>query len=355
MRIDRLAVTHLRNLTHVTLEPAPGLNLLWGPNAAGKTALLEAVYLLARARSFRTARIDEVIQRGNPRLTVRAEVSYDAGESVAVALERGEGRLVLRRGGENISTVSVHARSVPVVILTPDSQQLVIGGPGERRDWLDWAMFHVEPPYLDHWRAYFRALRQRNRLLRDGAPPGGFTPWEAAMAVHGEALTAGRVAFLMDVADAARALAAQVGLELPEITLDPGWEQGGTLTEALAQTRTGDMARGHSSIGPHRADVLFRLEGLDAGSVLSRGESKLFVIVLLLAEAQVRARRQSEKPVLLLDDYAAELDAEAQGKVLNLLATQGVQAFLTSTQRSGKDLGEASATFHVERGKVGQK
>jgi DNA replication and repair protein RecF len=350
MHLNRISISHLRNLTQVTLEPGAGLNQVVGPNGAGKTALLEAIFLLARARSFRTPRLDDVIQHGQPRLTVRAEVEYDGGERLVIGLERGEGKLVLRRDGENVSAISAHARVFPLVVLTPESQQLVSGGPSVRREWLDWAMFHVEPAYLDHWRAYFRAMRHRNQLLREGAPAGRFAPWEAAMHAHGLALHEARESFLEDVAPAAQRLAREIGVSIPEISLVPGWDASEPLEVVLARTRAADMGRGHSSLGPHRADVVFHRDGSQAGAVLSRGESKQFVVILLLAEAEVRAARQEEKPVLLLDDFGAELDAAGQERVLSLLAESGAQAFLTSTQRLGERSGEADALFHVERG-----
>lgn len=350
MRINRISVNQLRNLAQVSLEPGAGLNHIIGPNGAGKTALLEAIFLLARARSFRTPRLDDVIRHGQPRLTVRAEVTYDGGNQLAVGLERGEGKLTLRRDGGNVSAVSAHARVFPLVVLTPESQQLVTGGPAIRREWLDWAMFHVEQTYLDHWRAYFRAMRHRNQLLRDGAPASRFAPWESAMQTHGLALHSARESFLAELGPAAQRLAAEIGVSIPEISLVPGWDPDEPLEAALARTRGADMARGHSSLGPHRADVAFQKGGAQAATVLSRGESKQFVVILLLAEAVVRAGRQNERPVLLLDDFGAELDTTGQGRVLTLLREIGVQAFLTSTQRLGDTLGNDDAVFHVERG-----
>jgi len=351
MRIERLTANNVRNLLDIALDPAPRLNLFQGPNASGKTALLEAVYLLARGRSFRTPRVADVVRHDAGRLQVSARVSHGPGAAVMAGIERGAGHLVLRYNGEPVRTVSAHARRFPLVVMTPDSQQLVLGGPAVRRDWLDWAMFHVEPGYLDDWRNYHRALRQRNRLLKNSAPIPEVIGWEGALGRSGAALDRARRGFLGRLETSFRRHAEGLWGALPGLRLDSGWEAEASLEETLAAARTDDQANGYTHAGPHRADIEFIYKNNGLSKVFSRGESRLFISVLMLSQAAVMAELLDESPVLLVDDFGAELDAVAQGRLLRLLADSGAQTFLTTTVSTPPDaLPEGSRRFHVEHG-----
>lgn len=351
MRIERLTASNVRNLLEVELEPAPHLNLFLGPNAAGKTALLESVYLLARGRSFRTPRVTDVVRHDTDRLRVGARLRHGAAEPVHAGIERGPGHLALRYNGETVRTVSAHARRFPLVLLTPDSQQLVIGGPAVRRDWLDWAMFHVEPSYLNDWRDYHRALRQRNRLLKEGRPEPELDGWEETMARSGTGLDQARDRFLARLRAEFGALAGAHWPALPELRLRSGWDRSVPLQLRLQQSRREDQSAGFTRPGPHRADVEFFFRNSELSNVFSRGESKLFIALLMLAQSRVFAATLGEDPVLLLDDFGAELDARAEARLLELLAASAAQVFLTTAGRGTDRLPGDSARFHVEQGR----
>ncbi len=351
MRIDRLSAVNVRNLADVTLEPAPRLNLIYGANGAGKTALLESVYLLARGRSFRSHRIDEVVSRGADTLQVSANLDHQADGKVVTGLERAPGRLRIRYAGENVSTVSAHARKFPVVLLTPDTQELVLGAPKARRNWLDWSMFHVEPGYLEHWREYYRALRQRNALLKHRAPPDQLAGWEEAMSEPASRMDAARRWFVGDLEERFTDLATGFWEPAPEIGLLSGWDTARPLQECLAQSRADDRQVGHTRHGPHRADVRFRHGGVGLEAEFSRGNSKLFVSLLILAQARVIASA-GERPVLLLDDAGAELDSERENRLLDTLLAEPAQIFLTRTEKPENWVPrQGDAMFHVERGR----
>lgn len=353
MRIERLTANNVRNLLDVALEPSPRLNLFQGANASGKTALLEAIYLLARGRSFRTPRVMDVVRHAAERLQVSARLSHGDARPVVAGIERGSGHLALRYNGEAVRTVSAHARRFPLVVMTPDSQQLVLGGPAIRRDWLDWAMFHVEPGYLDDWRDYHRALRQRNHLLKDArGATAEMDGWEEGMGRSGTALDDARRRFLERLEHIFQTLARGLWAESPMLRLRSGWESGVPLEQALADARRADLASGFTHCGPHRADVGFIYKNNELSSIFSRGESKLFICTLMLAEAAVLTERLEEPPVLLVDDFGAELDASAQERLLGMLASGQAQAFLTTAGAGVPGvLPEGSARFHVEHGK----
>lgn len=354
MRIDRLRAKDVRNLRDVELQPAAGLNLISGVNAAGKTALLEAMHLLARARSFRTPRAEEVVHHQSASLQVTARIHHGTDGSLETGIERGEGRWLLRYGGEPVKSISAHARKFPMVLVTPDSQQLFLGGPKLRRHWLDWAMFHVELGYVELWRGYHRALRQRNHLLKRAAREQELEVWEELMASSGEALGAARRRYVQRLEETLAELCRngwQCGR--PGIHLEQGWEEHGQLREQLARTRRVDSQMGHTACGPHRADIAFRIDESEVAARCSRGQSKEFILLLMLAQAGVIAASIEEEPLLLIDDFAAEMDRAAQERLLALLRGWHGQVFLTCVQAGEEwSLPEGAARFHVEHGAV---
>lgn len=351
MRIDRLSVVNVRNLTNITLEPAPRFNLIYGMNGAGKTALLESLYLLARGRSFRSHRIDEVVRRGADVLQVTANLDHQADGKVVAGLERAPGRLRIRYAGENVPTVSAHARKFPVALLTPDAQELALGPPKARRNWLDWSMFHVEHGYLEHWREYYRALRQRNVLLKQRAAPDQLTGWEEAMSEPAHQMDAARRRFVGDLEEELAKLAGEFWDPSPGIELISGWDTSRPLQECIAESRPDDRQLGHTRQGPHRADIRFRHRDVGLDAEFSRGNSKLFVSLLILAQARVIGSA-GEQPILLLDDAGAELDRERECRLLKILLDEAKQVFLTRTEKPENwAVREGDAMFHVEHGK----
>ncbi len=355
MYIEQLQVKSLRNLSELLLEPAPCLNLLAGKNASGKTAVLEAIYFLSRVRSFRTTRLAEVVQHGKEALQVSARLGFPASLPVATGIERGNGKSLIRYNGETIRTVSTQARQVPLILITPDSHQLIIGPPRQRRHWLDWAMFHVEPNYLSWWRSYHRSLRQRNCLLRSGERPilKELAGWEQAMFSISNSIQAARGRFIQKLAAALQALLADGLPEIPEIRLQRGWPDDKPLLSLLEQNREQDRRAGYTRYGPHKADLGFYVNNKRLSAVCSRGQVKLFVNALLVAQAQVYEAYSKEKPVFLVDDFAAELDHDSQLRLLDLLAEQSAQVFLTTTElRRRGEINDRMALFHVEHGEV---
>ena len=171
---------------NIYIEPAIGLNLVVGPNASGKTALLEAIHMLSRARSFRTPRIKEVIQKEQLTLQVSAQITNKQSRSISTGIEKGYGTTSIRYEGKALKTVSEQANNIPLLIITPDSHTLVTGAPRDRRHWLDWAMFHVEPTYIGIWRNYQRALRNRNNLLKQGGTNNQLSSWERQHVGYGQ-------------------------------------------------------------------------------------------------------------------------------------------------------------------------
>ena len=361
MRVTRLVMRDLRRFGEVELAPGPGLNLLVGPNGAGKTSVLEALHLMAYGRSFRGRVRDGLVREHAPALEVFVEWDEagpggDTGRRAGLrhAGQDWTGRL----DGSDVAHLGQLCAALAVVTFEPGSHALIGGGAENRRRFLDWGLFHVEPDFLSLWRRYARALKQRNALLKAGGAARQLDAWDHELAEAGEGLTAYRERYLGELAPQVLAVGRRLtdGLDLQGLDFHPGWRrQEFSLADALLLARERDRASGHTSVGPHRAEWSVRLGGLPGREALSRGQTKLTALAMLLAQAGDYALRRGQWPVVALDALPSELDREHQQRVLGFLRGQpGLQLFITATEMPVALAGEAEGcqVFHVEQGRI---
>lgn len=357
VRLTRLDIDRLRNLKQVQLDPGPGLNLLLGANGSGKSSLLEGIHVLAHGRSFRAGSADDLIQRGQSGFDIHSQWQLGEQPTARLGMARRDRLWLLRLNDADVANLGSFVRHCAAVAITPDSQLLITGPAEGRRRYLDWLLFHVEHEFLDGWRRYQRALRQRNLLLRRAADAASLDAWEAQMASAGELVNMFRRHALSRVEEQFKSLMTALVPSLGEATLlfRPGWPTDLSLEDALRQGRDSDRERGFSQRGPHRCDWRVRLvEGVDQDQ-LSRGQAKLVAICCLLAQTRVFQARRGHWPVILLDDLASELDQAHQELLLGWLDGTPAQRFVTSTElRPGwpGHLLASAARFHVEQGRV---
>lgn len=352
MRLDGLRITALRNLSEIDLAPTRTLNVIAGPNASGKTALLEAIYLLGRGRSFRTPRISELIQYGQTRFIVTASLNQGSHRTIPLGVERDHKRTHLRYDSRSIQSLSEHARRVPLILITPENHRLVSDRPGHRRRWLDWALFHVEPTYLIDWRDCFYALRQRNALLKRTATSAQFHVWEQAFARSADSLDAMRRDLIKALNERLRDVLNGLLTGIPRIDYRPGWPNEVPLLDLLRQQRRHEQIRGFTCYGPHRSDLEFLYDGYEVRAHLSRGQTKLYIAAFMLAYAEL-LKEAGLCPILLIDDLPAELDQAARQRLMTLLLATGAQIFVTAIEPGLVDaLAQDAAVFHVEQGRL---
>ena len=351
MTLVRIEVEGFRNLQRQVLSFESGVNLFWGDNGSGKTSLLEAIYFLARGRSFKRARSDQLIQNGCQSLTLAARIEA-SGQVVRLAMQRTAGRTRVRLAGREIWSLSEIAWLLPIHLINTESQRVFGGAPQERRSLIDWGLFHVEQGYQEHWRRFQRALKQRNAAIQSGDPVLA-KAWEANLVAAGEAVDDSRRRYLDALSPYWRYLAddwlpgAQMHWEFHS-----GWPQRGGLRMALSEARAREMERGHTLHGPHRSDLRFRARGVDAAQHLSGGQQKLAAIAFRLAQAELTGKRGVQRPIILFDDLGAELDAGSRGQVLERLQGIDAQIFLTALSRGELALTDSSVrVFHVEQGR----
>lgn len=354
MHIEWLQIQNVRNLTNFRIQPTPQLNLFIGPNACGKTTILEAIYLLSRARSFRTPRVNEVIQHGKESLLVSAGLRYSRAGLINTGIEKGHGKTIIHYNGENIKKISEQAKNIPLVLVAPDTHNLIMGTPKQRRHWLDWAMFHVEPAYLEDWRNYHKALRQRNNLLKSTLESvDSMSGWEQVMVDTAERINIQRNLFLKRIEETLVLIGGNLFPFIPRISLLRGWRDEQPLSVWLQQNRGIDSQIGYTRHGIHCADIQFLANEYPLSSVCSRGQVKLFIIILLISQAKVTEEITGERSLYLFDDYTSEIDALTRRTIIDLLIKQETQAFFTSTEPGLKDSKpNITKTFHVERGEL---
>jgi DNA replication and repair protein RecF len=353
--LTQLVVSDVRCIEEAELEIPAGLTLIWGGNGSGKTSLLEAIFLLGRGRSFRTRNTYRLIRRGKNHLRVIGHLHRPSGLPAVIGIEvRGSegspGNILAKVGGRAVETLAELSQTFPVQVIEPGVHRLVEEGGYRRRRWMDWAVFHVEPSFIETWVRYTRALKQRNAALK--TDPAQARIWDTELARLGELVSRSRERLLKELAPYwQEAVSALSGLPV-ELHYLRGWSQDHSLQEALAASRMRDETRQLTHSGPHRADVAVRLHGRPAREVLSRGQQKLVAVAMTLAQLRLLQAATETTPTLLLDDPAAELDAEHLERFIAQVSRLRCQLVVTSLHAESRLFGSPERAFHVEQGRV---
>jgi len=348
MILTALQIHHLRNIASARLALHPQLNIFWGANGSGKTSLLESVYLLSTGHSFRTREISPLISSGQASLTVFAATSTD--ESISIQ-KSSSAPTQVKLNKQPCYSSSELARFLPCQVFYQDIFQIIDAGPGVRRSLLDWGLFHVKQSYLGLWKDYRRVLKQRNALLRQRAQPSQFVPWDSLLASLAAELDAMRAAYFVAWSESFAQLLPQLTDEQCIIKYYKGWDRKNTgkdLATILADQLWADMERQFTQSGPHQADIYFELPFLKAKQSLSRGQQKIILIALKLAQAQLLT-----KPcVYLLDDIAAELDAVHLRRLFNCIGQIKGQFLLTTLELPQFDNNQDLTIFSIAEGNL---
>jgi DNA replication and repair protein RecF len=350
MSLSEITVANLRCIEHAELRLPRGLTLIHGGNGSGKTSLLEAMFVLGRGRSFRTRNSERLIRRGQTHMRVTGEIQLSP-QPVRLGFEvkRAAGTSA-RIAGRPAETLAELSRMFAVQVIEPGIHRLVEEGGYRRRRWLDWAVFHVEPHFVDTWLRYSRVLKQRNAALKTQAET--VRVWDAELGQLGETITESRQRLLDRLQPYwLAAVSALSGLEV-ELHYQRGWSQDHTLTEALVASRATDELRRQTQAGPHRADVAIRLHGRPARDVLSRGQQKLVAVAMTVAQLRLLRDATQMTPTLLLDDPAAELDGERLQRFIDEVASLRCQLVVTSLYAESRLFGAPESTFRMEAGRV---
>ena len=339
MAIRQLSLTDFRNLKSATLEFDPRLNLVSGDNGSGKTSLLEAIYVLCQAQSFRSHQLAQCINHDKTGFLL-----FGRFDDFKAGLSRNGKKLEIRLDGETVKRRSDLVKKAPINVVNADSFVLVDGAPARRRAFLDWCLFHVEPSYAESWREFQHALRQRNRLLKSRQDLNLLDYWDRHLLEPSARLCEMRSGYagkLRQVIDEEFDELLQ-GLQL-ELEYRKGWPEDDTLENSLAVNRNRDIRAGFTGVGIQRDDLLLTSKGR---------QSKRVCLALFLAALELVNRAQKTRVILLIDDLHSELDEAAQKQVYHQLAAMDLQLFISNIDDRVPTGIEAKEfkRFHVEHG-----
>src|SRR6202166_611257 len=357
--LSRLTLANVRNYASLEFAPAPGLNVLIGANAQGKSNLLEAIGLLGTGKSFRTSRESEIVTTGLPTASVGGEAVVKPGPirlSCTIALGAGGTRKRYTINGRGVRYATYLGR-LRVVTFVPAHLQLVTGPPALRRSLVNAALAQESAAYYAALASYGKHLAQKNALLRGlvAADEALLTTYNERLIESGTELILARRTFVADLEARARALhhawvvdvegdlvllyAANVAVEVP--THDG---VASAFAARLDEQRAAELLRQTSLVGPHRDDGEFRLGGRPLAAFGSQGQQRTAVLALKVAEYETLFAYGGEAPILLLDDVLSELDGERRAAFLRGVATVE-QVFVTTTSEVDA---RAAATYRIE-------
>lgn len=355
MSLQRLDIYNVRNIREQSIAPSSKLNFVYGKNASGKSALIEAIYLLGRAKSFRTSSTKLVISFEQDKLIVSAQVLQGKGSSIHLGIQMDGKDVEIRINQQTNQTRSDLAYSLPLQIIHPKSFELLDAGAQIRREFLDWGVFNHEDNFLPIWRKYKKALAQRNALLKTRATTQ-IHVWDKELANYGTIVNEYRKKYLEKLKPVFNATVTRfLALNDVEIRLVSGWCTAKELVHLLTEDLEKDMRYGFTHSGPHRGDFHLLVENKLAKDVVSRGQLKLLVICLKMAQVELMFRERDSFGCILIDDFAAELDKDNRAKILDFLCEINCQVFITATELN--DFGDLNdikdyKMFHVEQGKI---
>lgn len=356
MSLRKLEASNFRNIESAALTPSPRLNFVVGPNASGKTSLLEAVYVLGRGRSFRTRAASQLIRFGQPALTVTGRTGGEDGLGLSLGVRIGRGQREIRVAGNPVQSSTELIRAFPVLVIQPSSVALIEGAPKLRRQFLDFGAFHADTGFLDHWRRYAKALGQRNALLRANRPRE-LPPWSQELARYGTIVAEARLRYAERLVPLLRELGARFFPDRRfDLRLHSGWDTARDLGGVLEEEIAADLRHGYTQSGPHKGDFAISLDSRPARAYLSRGQMKLLVYAFLLAQSWLMEEPGVVRACVLVDDVASELDEGNKRTLLGVLRERRTQFFVTATGREliEEGLDEDAALFRVEQGRLTQ-
>jgi len=357
MTLLKLDIYAVRNIQKETIIPAPGINFIYGENASGKSAVIEAIFILGRAKSFRSVTIKPVINFAQNHLIVSAQTLQANGSPLHLGIQLDSKSFCCRINQQSTHKRSDLAYALPLQIIHPKSYELLDAGPQLRREFLDWGVFNDDKKFLSEWRNFKKALSQRNSLLKTRRPEH-IQVWDKELVYYGTIVNSYRHLYLQKIKPVFISIIDRF-LEIDDIDINliSGWDTSMEFQQILTEDLDKDLRYGFTHSGPHRGDFQLLVGNRLAKDFVSRGQLKLLVMSLKLAQVQLLANEHSNMGCFLIDDFAAELDVTNRAKLLHYLSEMGCQVFITATEIS--DFGDLShiinyKMFHVEHGNIKQ-
>lgn len=355
MSLVKLDIYSLRNIQKESFYPTSTINLFYGENGSGKSSIVEAIFILGRAKSFRSHSIKSVISFSDTQLIVSAQLLQSNGNNLNLGVQLDNKNIRCHINHQITKKRSDLAYALPLQIIHPKSYELLDGGPQLRREFLDWGVFHDNENFLTLYSKFKVALNQRNALLKSKQVQH-IHVWNKELIYYGTIVNSYRDIYLQKFKPIfLNILKCFFQIENIDLKLLPGWDTTISLEDILLSTLEKDLRYGFTQNGPHRGDFQLTIDDRLVKEVVSRGQLKLFVISLKLAQMQLLLSEQANNGCFLIDDFSAELDIENREKLLLYLSKMNCQIFITATEIS--EFGNLNKInnykmFHVEHGNI---
>ena len=353
MLLQQLSIQGLRNLKPVKLDFAQ-LNVIYGDNGSGKTSVLEAIHYLALGRSFRTHLASRVINYDSDDF-----ILFGRTQGHAIGLQRfRQGDVTIKIDGQKAKKLTELLDHLPLQLITPESFDLLTGGPKNRRQFVDWGVFHMEPDFFAIWNRCKRLLKQRNSLLKRKASYKEISYWDRELVQYSQQLSELRNRYINSFNGVLQGIIERF---LPDIEItvsySQGWDKKSDLTQLLEKNYPRDLALGYTTAGPHKADLRLRCGKIPVDDALSRGQLKLLVCALRIAQGVHLNTQVDKQTIYLVDDLSSELDQQKRQVLIDQLVDTNAQLFLSvieSDQIKQQTSKYQTKMFHVEHGVITQ-
>lgn len=350
--INKLKINNFRNLSLIDCSFSPAINLIYGVNGSGKTSILESIYYLGHNRSFRSHINSRIIQYDYDSFSLFAEI----GEN-RLGIERSTNAPVkIRLNSEDVSSIAKIAALLPIQLIDSQTFHLVDSGPEFRRQFIDWGVFHVEHQYVGDWKRFQRVLKQRNAAIRDKSPAKLIKIWDEEFIMLANKINEYRkTAFSQFLAVFDEIFPQLIDIQGLAIQYFPGWRESESIATLISDNFISDTRHGYTFYGPHRADIKITVDKVPAKDALSRGQQKLLVSAMRIAQGIALSNQTGKKTLYLVDDLPAELDSRRREALCELLVSLNTQVFITSIENetlSHHFNADQSQMFHVEHGKI---
>ncbi|HDR46720.1 MAG TPA: DNA replication/repair protein RecF [Geoalkalibacter subterraneus] len=357
MLISALKYLNFRNIAAQELAPSQGFNVFWGQNAQGKTNLLEGIYLLGTLKSFRSSRIEDLLQFETDRARLSAKITTARVERHLSLILEAQGKKI-ELDGKAVRKATDVLGTLRPVLFSPEEVALVKGPPGGRRDLIDRALLQADSSYLQRFNEFLRILHHRNQLLKEDAAERILAPWNESYLQAAARICADRYAYIEAIRPGLQAAYAYIAQNGECADLHCRAPSNGDFYDDLKQTlqrsRSTEQRLGQTQVGPHRDDPGFMVDGRPLRIFGSQGQQRCFILAFKASQIAHLEREAGEPPVLLLDDITSELDAHRKNYLFEFLRERRGQVFLTTTDPEAlcREGLEPARFYHVKKGQL---
>lgn len=357
MWVKNLTIQNCRVLKDVQLELSPQFNIIIGDNGSGKTSLLEALNILSKGRSFRTARIFEVISYLEDSILISASVYSDSKSKTQIGISKTVKKTKIRINKKDIHAQSELSRYLPITVVHPDSIKLITGSPSERRAFIDWLCFYLHPSFYPIWKQYQHILKQRNSCLKNKKQKYAIDEWTNELVKLQPQIHDFRLQSIEALKPFLKIISGKLLGKLQcTITLQDGFPsyfniKNDDLLLFYREKLSTDLKLGRTQYGVHRSSLNILMNNNPAIQSASRGQLKLICICLLLAQSNTISALNKNQAIILIDDIASELDEVNKNILIDYLETLN-QQLIISTPFDKKISLKNSKTFHVKHGVI---